>query len=77
MWLRVEVIYQGPELSAESISLHGVSDLSTDRVGHIDAAAVWGIRHEADSQRPALTAASRCRKERELPAGSDPTGHRT
>ena len=37
MWLRIEVVYQCPELAAESISLHGVSDLSADRVGHIDA----------------------------------------
>ncbi len=77
MWLRIEVVYQGPELAAESISLHGVSDLSADRVGHIDATAVRVIRYEADSKRPTLTAASRCRKERELPAGSDPAGHPT
>jgi hypothetical protein len=77
MWLRIKVVYQCPELSAESISLHSVSDLPTDRIGHIDAAAVRVIRHEADSQRPTLTASSRCREECELPAGSDPTGHRT
>ncbi len=77
MWLRIEVVDECPELSAESISLHRVSDFSADRVRHIDAAAVRVIRHETDSQRPTLTASSRCRKERELPAGSDPAGHRT
>jgi hypothetical protein len=38
-WLGIEVVNQGPELSAESISTHCVSDLSADRVGHIDSAA--------------------------------------
>jgi hypothetical protein len=77
MWLGIEVVYQSPELSAESISLHCVSDLPADRIRHIDTAGVRVIRHEADSQRPTLSASSWCREERELPAGSDPTGHRS
>jgi hypothetical protein len=74
-WLRLEFVEQCPESAADRVALHRVSDLSTDRVGHIDRLFARGVRYEAESQRPALTTSSRCRQERELPAGSDPAGH--
>jgi hypothetical protein len=56
MWLRFKVIDECPKSAANAVSLHRVSDLPTDRVRHVDCGTVWGVRHEANSQRPALTA---------------------
>jgi hypothetical protein len=35
--LRVQVVYQCPESTSSSVTNHGVTDFSADRVGHVNA----------------------------------------
>jgi hypothetical protein len=74
--LRVKAIDQGPETAADFITNHRIANLSADRVGHVNSVLVRWSLYEADSQGSTLSTPTWRRQKRELPAGSDPAGHR-
>jgi hypothetical protein len=57
-WLRLKVVNECPESAANLVSHHRISNSPADRIRHVDCATVRGTRHEANSQRPTLTASS-------------------
>lgn len=76
LWLRFKVVDECPEAAANPIPNDRVSDLPTDRVRHVHRTTFRRFLYETDSQGSTLTSPRGCREERELPAGTDPTGHR-
>ena len=74
-WLRVEVIDDCPEPSTDPIANDRIADPATDHVAHGHWWILGGDLYETDSQWPTLSPPGRCGEQRELPSGSDPTGH--
>ena len=69
------MIHESPQATAKLVTGHGVSDLPTDRVGHVHGRGFVGLGDEVDSQWPTLSPTGRRGEERELASGSNPTGH--
>ena len=65
----------GPKPAPDLVAGYRISDPPAYRVRHIHRRVFFGPIYETNSQWPALTPSGGCREERELPSGSNPTGH--
>ncbi len=72
----IKVVHECPYASAYLIPKNRISDPPTDRVRHIHRGVLVPSRYETNSYRPTLTPPRGCGEKRELPSGSNPTGHR-
>jgi len=68
-------VNDGPEPASDLVAGHRISDPPAYRVRHIHRRVFFGPIYETNSQWPALTSSGGCREKRELPSGSNPTGH--